>query len=421
MDPSNAPRQVVVIKIGTSSMCNEATQQLKVGALARLVETVVALKQLGLGVVLVSSGAIGLGALAIQATDQIVPARTSAAHGDWAKLQAFAAIGQARMMALWDSLFSIMGLVVAQVLLSRGDVGDRARWRNGCTTLRMLVRDPRIVPIVNENDAVSVAEIKFGDNDTLSAIVAAMVGARELVLLTDVDGLYTVDPKSPGARPIRLVEDLRALQVNVSGPGSSFGTGGMATKLVAAELATAAGARVHILISTQPESIVRVLQASNEELQEGTRFLPSKTAPLPPPLTPNAPLPSRKWWVTHAIAPAGSLVVDMGCAKALVTHRASVFAVGVIRVWGQFQPSQAVLLRAPLNESIQDAIKQGHDVQESDTVIVGKGLVNYSSAECNLVMGQPTFKLHTILQYVESEALIDRGYLSLVDVPEDTN
>ncbi|KAG8995686.1 hypothetical protein FRB90_000122 [Tulasnella sp. 427] len=214
---------------------------------------------MGHRVVLVSSGAIGVGLKRME-----MPERPKHLSGK----QALAAIGQGRLIALWDNLFGQLGQPIAQILLTRGDISDRSRYLNAVNTLTELLA-MGVVPIINENDTVSVSEIRFGDNDTLSAVTSSMLHADYLFLLTDVDCLYTSNPrKDPGAKPIEEVMSVSAIrsQVSTSTLGSKLGTGGMETKLIAAEIATGAGVSVIITSSRRPENIFDIIQYNQKSL-----------------------------------------------------------------------------------------------------------------------------------------------------------
>ncbi|KAF3938215.1 hypothetical protein ABW19_dt0203883 [Dactylella cylindrospora] len=241
----------IVIKLGTSSICDEKTHEPLISNLSLIVETVVKLRRDGHRVILVSSGAIGIGLRKLD-----LPKRPK----QLAKLQAIAAIGQCELLALWDKLFSQLRQPVAQVLLTRNDIVDRTQYLNAANTFAELL-NMNVVPIVNENDTLAVSEIKFGDNDTLSGITAGMVNADYLFLMTDVDCLYDKNPRShPDAMPIMVVDDVASLQADVSTPGSAVGTGGMATKLVAAKLATSAGVTTIITRSNVPGNILEIVR-----------------------------------------------------------------------------------------------------------------------------------------------------------------
>ncbi|KAE8257054.1 hypothetical protein A4X13_0g2606 [Tilletia indica] len=254
---NNPNAKTIVIKLGTSSILSEITHQPKLSILSSIVEVCHDLRSKGHRVVLVCSGAIGMGRLRMGITTKpkAVPDR-----------QALAALGQLRLMALWDSLFSNVGLNIAQVLLTRGDIADETRYMNARATLSTLLSDKySAIPIVNENDTVSIDEIRFGDNDKLSAITAELVDADYLFLCTDVDGLYTSNPTTdPDATRLDVVSDITQIRqtVQVATMGSNFGTGGMQTKLDAAELAHAAGVSTCILNGSTPTNILKIVYAS---------------------------------------------------------------------------------------------------------------------------------------------------------------
>ncbi|KAF7362332.1 hypothetical protein MVEN_00579800 [Mycena venus] len=349
----------IVIKLGTSSIVHEKTHQPLLSTLSSVVETVVALRRQGHKVVLVSSGAIGVG---LKRMD--MASRPKSLSGK----QALAAIGQGRLIALWDNLFGQLEQPIAQVLLTRGDIADRTRYLNAVNTFKELI-SMGVVPIVNENDTVSVSEIKFGDNDTLSAITSSMIHADYLFLLTDVDGLYTSNPrKDPLAKQIEVVTSIASIrsQVSTTTLGSNLGTGGMETKLIAAEIATGAGVATIICSSKNPENIFSIIEYHNS--QKSAPGTPSesssgRTSPtvepssVSDPATPTlirpphtvftaSPLPMRdlKSWTSHTLFPAGSVIVDAG-AHSVLSRRESggrLLAVGVHGVIGAFASGQAV-------------------------------------------------------------------------------
>ncbi|EGN96365.1 hypothetical protein SERLA73DRAFT_170756 [Serpula lacrymans var. lacrymans S7.3] len=356
--PRRGPPCTIVIKLGTSSIVHEETHQPLLSILSSVVETVVHLRKLGHKVVLVSSGAIGVG---LKTMD--MPHKPKSLSGK----QALAAIGQGRLIALWDNLFGQFEQRTAQILLTRGDISDRTRYLNAVNTFKELL-SMNVVPIVNENDTISVSEIKFGDNDTLSAITSSMIHADYLFLLTDVDGLYTTNPrKDPSAKPIDVVTSVSEIrsQVSTSTLGSSLGTGGMETKLIAAEIATAAGVTTIITSSKQPEIIIEIVwyysalkNASNPssgaaspiprsnvpDLEDLTASLtlsrPAHTL-FKPSLTPMRDLKS---WTSHTLFPSGSVVIDSG-AHIVLSRRESggrLLPAGVVAVLGTFASGQAV-------------------------------------------------------------------------------
>ncbi|KAH7890092.1 glutamate 5-kinase [Phlebopus sp. FC_14] len=352
------PSSTIVIKLGTSSIVHEETHQPLLSILSSVVETVIHLRSQGHKVVLVSSGAIGVG---LRTMD--IPQRPKSLS----KKQALAAIGQGRLIALWDNLFGHFDQRTAQILLTRGDISDRTRYLNAVNTIKELL-SMGVVPIVNENDTISVSEIKFGDNDTLSAITSSMIHADYLFLLTDVDGLYTTNPrKDPTARKLDIVASVAGIrsQVSTSTLGSSLGTGGMETKLIAAEIATAAGVTTIITSSKLPSTIVDII-----DYYTALRLhsLPSSgtASPVPklqsidldhvntslnlrrPPHTvfkpANVPMRDLKSWTNHTLFPAGGVIIDSG-AHAVLSRRESggrLLPAGVLSVRGSFASGQAV-------------------------------------------------------------------------------
>lgn len=258
-------------------------------------------------------------------------------------------------MGLWDQLFERLGQPVAQILLTRNDIADRTQYLNAQNTFIELLH-MGVIPIVNENDTIAVSEIKFGDNDTLSAITAGMVQADYLFLMTDVDCLYDSNPRTnPDAKAIEVVENIADLTADVSSKGSALGTGGMSTKIVAARLATAAGVTTVITRSSKPGNIAEVVAYAEALKHAGsddtsataaadlptpplhTRFLPSPT-----------PIPDRRFWLLHGLAPHGTIYIDQGAANALAGH-AGLLPVGIIDVDGSFAQQECVRIVAVNN------------------------------------------------------------------------
>ncbi|MEL6855387.1 MAG: glutamate 5-kinase, partial [Cyanobacteria bacterium J06607_13] len=310
----------VVIKIGTTSLTHPETGDLALATLGRLVETICALKRLGHKVILVSSGAVGVGC-----------ARLSIAQRPTtiALKQAVAAVGQGRLMRMYDDFFTALGQPIAQVLLTRSDLAQRSRYINSYRTFRQLLQ-LGVVPIVNENDTVAIDELKFGDNDTLSALVASLVSANYLFLLTDVDQLYSADPRQdPSAQPISRVRHIDQLEVNIGGSGSSWGTGGMSTKIEAARIATAAGVHTVITQGQVPENILNILQGE----PIGTLFEAQATRST-----------ARKRWIAGSLVPAGRLYLDGGAIAAIQQAGKSLLPAGITEVEGEFLPQDAVLI-----------------------------------------------------------------------------
>ncbi|KAF7289388.1 PUA domain-containing protein [Mycena indigotica] len=361
----------IVIKLGSSSIVHEKTHQTLLSLLSSLVETVVLLRAHGHKVVLVSSGAIAVGLKRMN-----LASRPKSLAGK----QALAAVGQGRLIGLWDNLFSQFDQPIAQVLLTRGDIADRTRYLNAVNTFKELL-SMGVVPIVNENDTVSVSEIKFGDNDTLSAVTSSMLHADYLFLLTDVDGLYTSNPrKDPHAQHIEVVTSIAAIrsQVSTSTLGSSLGTGGMETKLIAAEIATGAGVTTIICSSKRPESILPIIEyhhaqkaSSSNPGTPASDSLPGsgRTSPtlepadepeivhIRPPHTVFTasllPMRDLKAWTSHTLFPAGSVIIDSGAHNVLSRRESGgrLLAVGVFGVIGAFASGQAVRIVIRKNTS----------------------------------------------------------------------
>ncbi|KAI0345038.1 glutamate 5-kinase [Trametopsis cervina] len=379
--PRHGPSNTIVIKLGTSSIVHETTHQPLLSTLSGVVETVVHLRTLGHKVVLVSSGAIGVG---LKRMDMAT--RPKSLSGK----QALAAIGQGRLIALWDNLFGQLGQPIAQVLLTRGDISDRTRYLNAVNTFKELLH-LGVVPIVNENDTVSVSEIKFGDNDTLSAITSSMIHADYLFLLTDVDSLYTSNPrKDPTAQPIDVVSSVSAIRSKVSTNtlGSHLGTGGMETKLIAADIATAAGVTTIITSSKDPSSMLKIIEYNNAlksgrsspslgDQQASEASISSNTATVRPPHTlfkPSpTPLPDLKSWTSHTLNPSGSVIIDSGAHQVLSKRESGgrLLAAGVLGVQGAFASGQAVKILVRRARSVEQPETAAEAAQARETYLSG--------------------------------------------------
>ena len=363
--------QTLVIKIGTSSLTQPETGQLALSTIATLVETLTHLRHQGHQIILVSSGAVGVGCARLGLTER---PRTMPLK------QAVAAVGQGRLMRVYDDLFTTLQQPIAQVLLTRSDLVQRSRYINAYNTFQELLK-LGVIPIVNENDTVAVEELKFGDNDTLSALVASLVEANWLFLLTDVDRLYSDDPRSvPDAQPISLVKQISQLQVQ-TGQGSQWGTGGMVTKIAAARIATAAGVRTVITEGRWPRNIEKILLG---ELL-GTQF---EAQPQPS--------SARKRWIAYGLLPAGKLYLDQGAVEAICQGRKSLLAAGVTAVEGEFYSQEAVQL----------CDRSGTEV--------ARGLVNYSSTELRQIQGRHSREISVILGYIGAETVVHRDNLVLL-------
>jgi glutamate 5-kinase len=361
----------LVVKIGTSSLTQSDTGHLALSTIARLVETLSQLHRQGHRVILVSSGAVGVGCARLGLTER--PKTIS-------MKQAVAAVGQGRLMRVYDDLFTALGQPIAQVLLTRSDLEQRSRYVNSYRTFRQLLQ-LGVIPIVNENDTVAVDELKFGDNDTLSARVASLVGADWLFLLTDVDRLYSADPRqNPEAQPISWVEQLADLQIEVGDRGSAWGTGGMLTKLEAARIATGAGIRMAITDGQQPENILKIL--AGDPL--GTQFAPRPT-----------PSRARKRWIANSLIPAGRLYLDAGAIRAVYQDGKSLLPAGIAEIEGTFQRRDAVVL----------CDRTGQEI--------ARGIVNYNHQELQKIRGHHSGEISQRLGYPGAETVVHRDNLVL--------
>jgi glutamate 5-kinase len=376
-NPSNS---LVVVKIGTSSLTDTQGVGLRLAILGPLVEVLTQLRKQGYRIVLVSSGAVGVGCTVLG-----LHQRPSAI----AEKQAVAAVGQGRLMRLYDDLFSALNQPVAQVLLTRSDMVDRVRYVNARHTLEQLL-EMGVIPIVNENDTVAVEELRFGDNDSLSALVASMIQAQWLIMLTDVDRLYSSDPnRDPLAQPIERVPRGVPLLVEAGSDGKSgWGTGGMATKLGAAQIATAAGVTVVITNSKTPDTLPKIL--AGEAI--GTRFDPEPE-----------PARARKRWIAYGLISEGTLVLDEGAVRAVCEQGRSLLPAGILEVRGHFEVGSAVNL----------CNHEGLDL--------ARGLVNYSSQEIEQLKGKNTAEIEVTIGYQGSDTVVHRDNLALLDPPRVEN
>ena len=365
----------IVVKIGTSSLTQQKTGHLALSTIATLVEVLTDLRRQGHRVVMVSSGAVGVGCVRLGFNER---------PKSLALKQAVAAVGQGRLMRIYDDLFTTLGQPIAQVLLTRTDLVQRNCYVNAHRTFQELLR-LGVIPVVNENDTVAVDELKFGDNDTLSALVAGLIAADWLFLLTDVDRLYSADPRShPEALPICLVEDidqLTKLQVDVGGQGSPWGTGGMLTKVTAARIASEAGTRTVITDGRSPHNIIKILNGENV----GTQFEPKAH-----------PVTARKRWITHSLVPLGKLYLDGGAIRAVQQSGKSLLAAGIINIDGEFNSQDAVQL----------CDKEGREI--------GRGLVNYSSTELHKIRGHHSDTFSMLLGYEGLDTVVHRDNLVLL-------
>lgn len=362
----------VVVKVGSSSVTGTGGEP-DAGRLGNLVGQIAALKRDGREVLLVSSGAVaaGIGRLGLAARPSTLPEK-----------QACAAVGQGILMQAYEKLFSTHGLVAGQVLLTRGDLADRGRFLNARQTLNTLLHFG-VVPVINENDTVAVEELNFGENDFLSALVAGLVDAELLCLLTDTDGLYTADPRvDSGARLISTVTLVTPeLELSAGGPGTTRGSGGMASKLAAAKVAMQCGTAVVIARARARDVLPRIL--AGEEL--GTFFPPGATR-----------LEHRKRWIAHGAPVAGRIEVDDGAVRALTRGGGSLLPSGVLGVEGSFVPGNTVAIFS----------SGGREV--------ARGIVNFGSAELSLIKGRQTGEIEGLLGHKDYDEVVHRNNMVLM-------
>lgn len=371
-NPTEHTFRRIVAKFGTSLLTGGGTS-LDPTAMANLVSQVAALRSDGRDVLVVSSGAIAAGRDKLGLSPKVhgIPQR-----------QVLAAAGQSRLMHAYEELFDKHGIVVAQALLTRTDIADRAGYLNARNTLLALV-ELGVVCIVNENDVVAVDEIqqgRFGDNDNLSAMVANLIDADLLLLLGDVDGLHTADPHvDPDAPLVSHVASIDSeIEKLAAGTANSAGIGGMVTKIEAARLATASGVTVVIADGREPDILVRI--ASGEAA--GTRFSPAASH-----------LESRKRWMLSGLSTRGKLVVDSGAALALKKQKRSLLAAGIERTEGVFERGDIV------------------EIDDSQGVRVGCGITNYGSRDVEVLKGSHSDRIADLLGHDYGSEIVHRNNL----------
>ena len=360
----------IVIKIGSSTLTGKAGSALNVDAVNKLVEVVARLKSHGDEVVIVSSGAIAAG---------LAPIGLSSRPKDLASQQAAASVGQGLLIAKYNEALSKHKLVAAQVLLTIEDVVRRSHYQSAQRTLTKLL-SLGAVPIINENDSVGTQEIKFGDNDRLSALVSHLINADKLVLVSDIDALYDAPPTSSGAKRISVVSDLTSLdKVNIGGVGSSgVGSGGMVTKVEAARIVTSAGIE---MLLTNLENLTDALAGKDV----GTKFTVVDDRK-----------PSRALWLEYAAEPRGKLVLDDGAVTAIIERGVSLLPAGVTSVEGVFSAGDTVELVSKSGE------------------VIAKGLVSYDSDEIPQLLGKSTKDLAAKLGAEYERELVHRDDLVLL-------
>ena len=367
--PTLAPR--LVVKVGSSLLVGR-DGAVRGAWLDSLVGELVGARERGQEVIVVSSGAIALGAAKL--------GLTKGARGSLADAQAAAAVGQIALASLWAERLAAHGIAAAQLLVTIEDLEDRRRYLNAAATLGRLLK-AGAVPVINENDSVATEEIRFGDNDRLAARVAQAARADAVVLLSDVDGLYDRDPGAPGAKLLPRVEGVTASihAMATKASGSGLGSGGMTSKLQAAEIAERAGIALAIVNGTHEAPLARALAGEGV----GTLFLPKRRDA------------ARKAWLGGRQRMRGSVTVDAGCAAAL-SRGGSLLATGITAVEGDFARGDPVAVR------------------DGEGKPIAQGLVEYTSAEVASVLGRRSDELEALLGYAPRAAVIHRDQLVLL-------
>ena len=369
----------IVIKLGSSIVTNDG-DGLDEKCLSSLIKQISILNSQNKKVILVSSGAIaaGLRKLGVKRRPKVL-----------SELQSAAAVGQMDLVRVYEELFSDNNLISAQILLTHSDLSDRKRYLNARSTIFNLIKN-NVIPVINENDTVASEEIRFGDNDSLAAMVANLIEADLLVLLTDQDGLFSSDPRGDNnAKLIRhgYVDD-KNLDDLASGTKSTIGTGGMATKILAARRAALSGA--HTIIASGKRNNILVDLSNDEDI--GT-FLQSREIKLV----------ARKKWLADNLKSNGKIYIDQGAEKALIHKGKSLLAAGVTKVIGTFDRGEVIQC---VNES-------GHEIL--------KGLVNYNSEEVKKIIGVSSDKIESILGYVNESSLIHRDNMIIIPTVRKEN
>jgi glutamate 5-kinase len=378
-DQSIAPRPLlrdarrVVIKVGSSLVTDDGAG-LDRDAIGRWAEQVAKLRAAGKEVVFVTSGSIAEGTLRLGLNE-----RPTEVH----ELQAAAAVGQMGLAQVFQSCFNDHGLQTAQVLLTHDDLSNRKRYLNARATVRTLL-DLGVVPVVNENDTVVTDEIKFGDNDTLAALVTNLIEAHLLVILTDQEGLYTADPRKDASAVLMgsVSASDPALKQMAGKAGGAFGTGGMQTKVTAARRVAGSGAHTIVASGRQPQVLERLAQGE----VIGTQFISS----LPR-------LAARKQWLAGHLQTRGTIVIDTGAQRALTESGKSLLPIGCSSVRGQFERGEVVVCE---NEAGEE---------------VARGLINYSSEQARRIVKTPSSQIAERLGFMEEPELIHRSNMVLLN------
>jgi glutamate 5-kinase len=364
----------VVVKVGSALLVDAEKGRLNRAWLETFAADVAALRKRGQEVILVSSGAIALGRRHLGLPAGKLKLEES---------QASAAVGQIRLAHAYKEILESRDITVAQILLTLGDTEQRRRYLNARGTLNALLA-LGAVPVINENDTVATAEIRYGDNDRLAARVAQMAGADCLVLLSDIDGLYTANPREdPAAVLISKVLDITpAIEAMAGGASSEFGTGGMQTKIMAAKIAVGAGCHLCIAKGADPHPLKRI-----EDGARCTWFVPSST-----------PSAARKQWIAGTLRPAGAMVVDEGAVRALMQGK-SLLPAGVTRAVGRFERGDTVSILGP------------------DGAEVARGICAYSDADAARIIGRKSAEIERVLGFRGRDEIVHRDDLVVLRTP----
>ena len=360
----------VVVKVGSSLLVDGAKGELRTGRLEALADDIAALHARGVDVIVVSSGAIAMGRTVLKLPQGPLKLEES---------QAAAAVGQIALAQAWADVLGKRGMTAGQILVTLWDTEERRRYLNARATLGRLM-DLRAVPVVNENDTVATTEIRYGDNDRLAARVATMAGADLLVLLSDIDGLYTAPPhRNPDAKLIPVVPRITAeIEAMAGGAASELSRGGMRTKIEAGKIATVGGTHMVIADGRVTHPLRRIAEGG-----PCTWFL-----------TGSNPVSARKTWIAGAIEPKGVLHLDAGAAKAIRAGK-SLLPAGVVRVEGGFERGDAVVLRGP------------------DGGEIGRGLIAYDAAEAVMIAGRSSKDIAELLGYSGRAEMVHRDDMAL--------
>lgn len=345
----------VVIKVGSSSITH-SNGLINLNKMEHLCQQIADIHNRGIEIIFVSSGAIGagMGKLMLKEKPRTIPEK-----------QAAAAVGQGILIHLYEKMFSEYGITIAQILLTREDMGSKNRYLNGRFALSALI-GKNVIPIINENDAISVEEIKFGDNDNLSALVACMVEADLLIILSDIDGLYDKNPSlCKDASIINFVDKIdKGIEEFAGGTLSCVGTGGMITKIKAARVSTSSGIPMVIAKSDEPYVLDKILSFNNL----GTFFKPKII-----------PLKKEKRWIAFASKASGSIIVDNGAKDALTEHHKSLLPSGILNISGSFSHRDVV------------------NIIDIENKIIARGITNYSSSDLEKIKGIKTGDIEKVL------------------------